>query len=146
MYRFHTTTARLFIKSFKVLKKNSINENVLIINFYYSFLEHVLIINDVPRLIIYDATTSDSNVYICRAFNEAGVTERHYNVTVKGEILLTNVIPPVGQHLTLIYLFHVHNTVNVTNPIANESLVVNELDDVHLRCPLPDMNYQWLKV
>jgi len=30
--------------------------------------------------------------------------------------------------------------------IANESLVIDELDDVLMNCPLTNMNHQWFKV
>lgn len=56
-------------------------------HYSYYTAEHILIINDALRLIIYDATLKDSNVYTCRATNEAGITEKHYNVVVKGEVV-----------------------------------------------------------
>jgi len=30
--------------------------------------------------------------------------------------------------------------------IANESLIINELDDVLMNCPLTNMTHKWLKV
>ncbi|XP_025417794.1 hemicentin-1-like isoform X3 [Sipha flava] len=84
---------------------------------YYD-VEHILIINDALRLIIYDATLKDSNVYTCTATNEAGLTEKHYNVIVKAKTI---------------------------DSVANETLVEQEIGDVVLHCPLPNMTNQWLK-
>lgn len=70
---------------------NCLNSYLLFIDIIMIFnfsncLDHILIMNDVLRLIIYDATLSDSNVYTCRASNEIGVAEKHYTVIVKGDI------------------------------------------------------------
>jgi len=82
VHRLHTIMASLFIKN-RSRFNNNIYENVTDSS-YIIFVEHV-IINDVSRLIIYDATKSDANVYICRALNEAGVTEKYFNVSIKGD-------------------------------------------------------------
>lgn len=50
------------------------------------FLEHLFITKEDLRLIIYDATLSNTNVYTCRAFNEAGMTEKHYHIIVQSKI------------------------------------------------------------
>lgn len=80
--------------------------------------DHILVINDILRLIIYDASLSDSNVYTCRASNEAGEIEKNYNIVVKVESAIS---------------------------IANESLVIDEQDDVLMNCPLTNMNNKWFK-
>lgn len=41
------------------------------------------------------------------------------------------------------------NLILVESPIsmiANESLIINELDDVVMNCPLTNMKHKWLKV
>lgn len=65
--------------------KSSVEDIFIVIKINPLFLEHVLSINAYKR-VIYDATLNDSNVYTCRASNEDGVTENHFNVTVKGVI------------------------------------------------------------
>lgn len=55
----------------------------------YPVLDHILVINNILRLIIYDASLSDSNVYTCRASNEGGAIEKNYNIVVKGDIIYT---------------------------------------------------------
>ncbi|XP_060859495.1 hemicentin-1-like isoform X1 [Metopolophium dirhodum] len=84
---------------------------------YYN--DHILVINDFRRLIIYDTPLGDSNVFTCRASNEAGAIEKNYKIVVKGET-------PFPM-------------------IANESLIINELDDVLMNCPLTNMTHKWLK-
>lgn len=66
--------------------KSSIEDLFIVIKINLLFLEHVLSINANKR-VIYDATLNDSNAYTCRASNEDGVTENHFNVTVKGVIV-----------------------------------------------------------
>lgn len=39
-----------------------------------------------------------------------------------------------------------NNKVNTTTSTANEMLVIDELDDAYLHCPLTNMNNQWFKV
>lgn len=65
-------------------------------------LDHILVINDVLRLIIYDASLSDSNVYTCRASNEAGAVEKSYNIVVKGDIILTEFLPLIFLYTPLV--------------------------------------------
>jgi len=75
----------------------------------YPVLDHILVINDILRLIIYDASLSDSNVYTCRASNEAGAIEKSYNIVVKGDIIFTkfsyNIL--LVENYTYLLIFYV---------------------------------------
>lgn len=108
--------------------------------------------NDVLRLIIYDATLSDSNVYTCRASNEAGEVKKHYNVTVKGKVAIFNVFIKIPSFKIVLPFYKfvlfalVRILVNTNTSVANTTLVVNEFEDVHLSCPLPNPNVKWFKV
>lgn len=66
--------------------KSTIKDLFIVIKINSLFLEHVLSINAYKK-VIYDATLNNSNVYTCRTSNEDGVTENHFNVTVKGVII-----------------------------------------------------------
>ncbi|VVC26961.1 Immunoglobulin subtype,Immunoglobulin-like domain,Immunoglobulin-like fold,von Willebrand factor [Cinara cedri] len=70
------------------------------------------------RLIIFDATPSDSNLYTCRATNINGVAEKKYNIIVK---------------------------VNTTKSLANESLTKTQSEDVTMKCPFQNISVNWLK-
>ncbi|XP_050438116.1 hemicentin-1-like isoform X2 [Adelges cooleyi] len=82
------------------------------------YSDHVFIVSGTTRLVIYDATFDESNVYICRASNDFGVSEKHYQIIVRTKPSLST---------------------------ANETLEIDEFSDVYLRCPLPNKHNRWFK-